>query len=82
MTSSTDPNRIPADAIGALHHLVDAYRSRCLWFLRPDYYPRHPAEIRRVLGWIEAHGDVEAFQRAADIRQWLSRSSNGKSAAS
>lgn len=82
MTDSIEPDEYSAAALGELHRLVEEYRSRCLWFLRPDYYPRHPAEIRRVLGWIETNGDVQAFQRAADIRQWLSRRSNGKSAAS
>lgn len=62
--------------------LVDEYRSRCLWFLRPDYYPRTTAEILRVLRQIEDHGDRVAFQRAAHIREWLSRSSSERSAAS
>jgi len=65
-----------------LDPFVDEYRSRCLWFLRSDYYPRTPAEILRVLQQIERHGDVAAFQRAADIRRWLSRSSSESSAAS
>jgi len=56
--------------------LVDEYRSRCLWFLRPDYYPATLEERLRVLGYIERHGDLSAFKRAATLRQWLSRSSN------
>lgn len=65
-----------------LDRLVDEYRTRCLWFLRGDFYPRTTAEILRVLRQIEGHGDVSAFQRAADIRRWLSRSSSERSAAS
>jgi hypothetical protein len=65
-----------------IDRLVDDYRSRCLWFLRRDYYPRTRAEILRVLRQIEGHGDQSAFQRAARIRAWLSRSSSGSSAAS
>jgi hypothetical protein len=65
-----------------LDRLVDEYRSRCLWFLRSDYYPRTLAEILRTLGQIESNGDRAAFQRVAEIRAWLSRSSNGSSAAS
>src|SRR5436309_16104260 len=44
--------------------LVDEYRERCLWFVRPDYYPSTPGEVLRVLRWIRARGDREAFQRA------------------
>ncbi|MCX7013984.1 MAG: hypothetical protein NTW86_15765 [Candidatus Sumerlaeota bacterium] len=60
--------------------LVDEYRARCLWFLREDYYPRTPDEACRVLEQIERHGDVAAFQKAAVLRQWLSRNFNSPSA--
>jgi hypothetical protein len=66
----------------ALRALVDAYRTRCLGFLRPDYYPATPAEALRVLEGIERHSDVEAFRRAGEIRQWLSRPSGATSASS
>ncbi len=82
MTEPTDRDEPPAEGLSALDRLVDEYRSRCLWFLRADFYPRTPAEILRVLRQIEAHGDVRAFQRAADIRRWLSPSSSESSAAS
>jgi len=68
--------------LSMVHPLVDEYRSRCLWFLRSDYYPQSTAEILRVLRQIEEHGDLAAFQRAAEIRAWLSRSSSESSAAS
>lgn len=61
---------------------VDDYRERCLWFVRADYYPSTPDEILRVLKWIRARGDREAFQRAGKIEAWLSRTFNEKSAAS
>jgi hypothetical protein len=57
----------------AVTSLVDEYRSRCLWFLKVDYYPSSPEDIRRVLGWIRRYGDVAAFRRASEIEQWLSR---------
>jgi hypothetical protein len=60
--------------------LVDEYRATCLWFLRPDYYPQTPEEACRVLEQIERHGDVAAFRRAAELRQWLSRNSSAPSA--
>lgn len=62
--------------------LVDRYRSRCLWFLRDDYYPRTRNEVLRVLGYVERYGDRDAFGRAASIRQWLSPTSSEISAGS
>jgi hypothetical protein len=60
--------------------LVDEYRATCLWSLRRDYYPQTLKEAFRVLEQIERHGDVAAFQKAAELRQWLSRNSNAPSA--
>jgi hypothetical protein len=71
-----------SDLDTAVRSLVDDYRSRCLWFLKVDYYPSSPKEIIRVLGWIRRHGDVAAFRRAAEIERWLSLPSNATSAAS
>jgi hypothetical protein len=62
--------------------LVDRYRSRCLWFLRPDYYPQTDAEVRRVLMYLERYGDRDVFTRAASLRRWLSPPSSAASAAS
>ncbi len=69
-------------AADAVNRLVDEYRVRCLWFLRGDFYPSTLAERLRVLGYIERRGDLEAFRRAAELRQWLSRSSSAPSAGS
>ena len=64
------------ESASALYALVDEYRERCLWFLRKDYYPATRAEALRVLDSIQRQGDVEAFRRAADLRQWLLRHSS------
>ena len=61
--------------------LVDEYRTRCLWFLREDYYPQTPTDALQVLEYIERHGDADAFRKAATLRQWLLQSSNAPSAA-
>lgn len=66
----------------AVNRLVDEYRVRCLWFLREDFYPSTHAERLRALGYIERHGDLEAFRRAAELKTWLSRNSSGPSAGS
>jgi len=71
-----DSTRVMQDIRG----LVDEYRTRCLWFLREDYYPETTEAALRVLESIERHGDVEAFRRAATLRQWLSRHSSSRSA--
>jgi hypothetical protein len=70
------------DVSQEVDRLVDEYRSRCLWFLRSDYYPANDRERLQVLGYIERHGDRAAFQRAAAVRQWLSRNSSARSAGS
>jgi hypothetical protein len=69
-----------ADA--ALRELVDEYRQRCLWFLRPDYYPSSLAEADRVLDAIERHGDRDGFRRASQVRQWLSQPSSARAVGS
>jgi len=74
MPTSTDDFR------PSLRRLVDEYRDRCLWFLRADYYPDGDSEILRILGYIERHGDRRGYQRAAEIRRWLSRQSSATSA--
>ena len=51
--------------------LIEEYRDRCLWFLRPDYVPVTPEECRRVLDLIERYGDRDAYRRAEEIKAWL-----------
>jgi hypothetical protein len=62
--------------------LIEQYRSRCLWFFRPDYYPSTLDEKLRALNLIERYGDVEAFRRASQLKQWLSPPFNAASAGS
>ncbi len=62
--------------------LVAGCRDQCLWFLREDYCPTDPEEMRRVLEYIRRHGDRESFRAASALMQWLSPSSSGPSAAS
>jgi hypothetical protein len=66
----------------AIDRLVDEYRLRCLWFLRPDYYPTTDAERLKVLLYIERHGDRDAYRRAREMRRWLSPTSSAPSAGS
>ncbi len=66
----------------AVDVLVEEYRLRCLWFLRPGYRPSSDQDRLRLLRAIETHGDREAYRRAALLREWLSQTSNGASAGS
>ncbi len=65
-----------------IDELVDQYRGQCLWFLRPDYYPRTLDEQLRILDTIQRYGDRTAFQKAAEARQWLLQQSSARSAVS
>ena len=65
----------------SVNALVDEYRTRCLWFLREDYYPQTPAEACGVLESIERYGDAAAFRKAAVLRQWLLQNPSAPSAA-
>jgi hypothetical protein len=62
--------------------LIVQYRLRCLWFIRPDYVPEDAEGMIRLLTYIERYGDREAFIRARNGKQWLSRSSSETSVAS
>ncbi|HXV61846.1 MAG TPA: hypothetical protein VEK15_14210 [Vicinamibacteria bacterium] len=62
--------------------LVNDYRDRCLWFLRPDFYPKTLDQKLRVLKYIRRYGDKTACRRAADAKRWLLQSSSETSAAS
>jgi hypothetical protein len=65
-----------------IRHLVDAYRARCLWFLRSDYYPESEEEILRTLDYIRRYGDTQAFRKAGELEKWLSQNSRKQSAVS
>jgi len=75
----------PADRariVDEIDRLIDEYRLRCLWFMKPGYYPRTDDQRIRILLSIERHGDLTAFRRAATLRQWRSQPSSDASAGS
>ncbi len=75
-------DRITEDVRRQVNALVDAYRDRCLWFLRADYYPTDREDVLRTLDYIRRYGDREAFRKAGELYQWLSQDSSKPSAAS
>jgi hypothetical protein len=55
--------------LARVHAFVERHRAACLWFLRTDYLPRTLEEATWVLDLVARHGDVQAFQEAAEIRR-------------
>lgn len=71
-----------AEILQQVNALVDAYRDRCLWYLRKDYYPAGPDDAVRTLKSIQRHGDLEAFRKAGALLECLSPHTNNSSAVS
>lgn len=80
MHSSFSPQQMPVTVERAIDDLADAYRATCLWFLREDYYPTNTEERLRVLGYVQEHGDLAGFRRAAELKRCLLQSSSERSA--
>jgi hypothetical protein len=77
---STDgPGARPSaeDVAREVDELIDECRSTCLWYQRPDYYPRTDPERWRVLDAIQKHADLATFRRAGRLKEWLSQLSSG-----
>lgn len=55
-----------------IHVLVEEYRDRCLWFLKPGFSPTTAEEALRTLDLIERYGDRAAYQRAERLKKWVS----------
>ncbi len=60
-------------SIEAIDQLVDAYRVRCLWFLRPDFYPSTDTDRLRVLEYIERYGDRDGFRTTSCFTTLMKR---------
>jgi len=70
------------EAREGFERLVAGCRDQCLWFLRQDYCPTDPEEMRRVLEYIRRHGDRESFRTASRLMKCLLPASKERSAAS
>jgi hypothetical protein len=69
------------NAMLRVRDLAVQYRAQCLWFLRAEYYPTTAADAWQVLDYIQRYGDLDAFRRAGELKQWLSRNSSAASVA-
>jgi hypothetical protein len=58
---------LPVSVRDELREFVDEYRTRCLWFLRPDLYPETRDQALRMLRYIERYGDEEYVPKMAII---------------
>lgn len=77
-----DDPTLSAPVALALRDLVDAYRARCLWSFRADFYPQTEAEALRVLEAIQRFGDREGFIKSKEAQAWLLPNSSAPSAGS
>lgn len=75
-------NASPRDLEHAVDALVDECRVECLWYLRPDYYPRTDLERLQVLDAIQERSGRDVFRRAGTLKTWLSRHSSDGSVSS
>lgn len=66
---------VHVEGLQQVRDLVEEYRERCLWFMRPDYLPSNREEADYVLRHIEQCADRHGFVRARELRAWLSTSS-------
>ena len=73
---------IDANLLEEARVLVECYRESCLWFLRRDFVPETPEQLRLVLGHIESRAGLDGFQQARRLRAWLSRNCSASSAGS
>lgn len=71
MNQSSETEAGASDWREELACLIEEYRDRCLWFLRPDFTPTTTEEILRTLDRIERYGDRAAYERAEAIKRWL-----------
>ena len=76
MDPATDTQAAEPDWRKELACLVEDYRDRCLWYLRPDFMPTTTEQILRTLDQIERGGDRAAYERAEKIKRWLQAPSN------
>ena len=53
--------------------VVEDYRDTCLWFANDPGHPVGALQLEQVLTEIEKNGDMAAFKRVGEIRQWLPR---------
>jgi hypothetical protein len=77
-----DDERPAQEVERMVDELVGELRLRCLWFLRPDYWPATDEERLQVLNYIQRHGDRAAFLKAAEAKRWLLRRCSERSASS
>jgi hypothetical protein len=55
----------------SLRQLVETYRERCLWSLKPDFMPASRADAIMALEYIERYGDRAGFIQARHLKTWL-----------
>lgn len=65
-----------------LNALVGRYRAQCLWDLKADLDPQQRVVATMVLRRIASCADTSGFVEARGLLDWLSRTTNARSAVS
>jgi len=62
-----------AEIIGSdqMRSLVEDYRTMCFWNFPEDFMPATREEVVFALDAVERYGDLNAYRRAGEIREWL-----------
>ena len=54
-----------------LKSVVEDYRSMCFWNFAEDFMPKDRRQVFLALDTLERYGNMDAYRRAGEIRQWL-----------
>ena len=59
--------------IEGFRSIVDEYRPTCFWSFKKDFSPENPEQMLMAAEALECYGDMAAFRKAGEIREWVSR---------
>ena len=51
--------------------IVEDYRGMCFWFMADDWFPNDKRGYEMAAENLEHYGDMRAYRKAGEIRQWL-----------
>ena len=54
-----------------LKSAVEDYRSMCFWNFPEDFMTKNRRQVFLALDNLERYGNMDAYRRAGEIRQWL-----------
>ena len=54
-----------------LKSVIEDYLSMCFWNFTEDFMPKNRRQVFLALDPLERYGNMDAYRRAGEIRQWL-----------